>query len=141
MMKMSTVMEAIGRHRVHRVLRPVCSFLYTQALCSVVFFLVGFLRNLAASATAGLIDAVVQAAAHGQNPKGSVEVLLLVTAFNISGWSGPATRTQYKAMRPLEFETYELVCPERGFKALIEVVSSGRAAVMPKLCMEFACTC
>ena len=57
-------------------------------------------------------------------PKGSVERLLLVTAFNISGWSGPATRTQYKAMRPLDFETYELVCPERGFKAVIEVVSS-----------------
>ena len=57
-------------------------------------------------------------------PKGSVDRLLLVTAFNISGWGGPATRTQYKAMRPMDFETYELVCPERGFKAVIEVVSS-----------------
>lgn len=55
-------------------------------------------------------------------PKSSLERLLLVTAFNISGWTGATLRTQFKAMRPMDFETFDFVSEELGFMFLIENV-------------------
>ena len=55
--------------------------------------------------------------------KESTERLLLVTAFNIFGWTGACLRTDFKAMRPMDSETFDFVSPELGFTFVIEYVS------------------
>ena len=56
-------------------------------------------------------------------PKGSVERMLQVAAFAVSGYSGTARRTN-KPFNPLLGETFEYVCPEQGMRCLIEKVQS-----------------
>jgi hypothetical protein len=62
-----------------------------------------------------LLDAAAAA------PPRSVERLLLVTAFAVSGYSS-ADRRLFKPFNPLERETYEYVAPERGVRFLAEKV-------------------
>lgn len=50
---------------------------------------------------------------------GSVERMLLVAAFAVSGYAGTASRTS-KPFNPLLGETYECVFPEKGFRAICE---------------------
>lgn len=54
--------------------------------------------------------------------KASTERLLLVTAFNILGWTGICLRTEFKAFRPMDCETFDLVSPELGVTFLTECV-------------------
>ncbi|KAK3242775.1 hypothetical protein CYMTET_47549 [Cymbomonas tetramitiformis] len=54
-------------------------------------------------------------------PKGSVDRLKYIAAYAVSGYSSTQGRTQ-KPFNPLELETYEFVCPERGFRFLAEKV-------------------
>ncbi|KAK9809121.1 hypothetical protein WJX72_009685 [[Myrmecia] bisecta] len=54
-------------------------------------------------------------------PQGSVERMLLVAAFAVSGYSGTAGRTS-KPFNPLLGETFEFVCPEKGFRFIAEKV-------------------
>ena len=61
-------------------------------------------------------------------PIASQQRLLLVTTFNIFGWVGSAQRTEYKAMRPMDHETFDYVSAELGFAFLGEVVSHFCAA-------------
>ena len=53
-------------------------------------------------------------------PPQSLERLLLVAAFTVSAYSG-VKRTQ-KPFNALPGETYELACPEKGFRFLAEKV-------------------
>lgn len=64
-------------------------------------------------------------------PKGSVERMLYVCAFAVSGYSGTARRT-IKPFNPLLGETFEFVCPEQGMRCLIEKVNT-QAHVEPLL--------
>lgn len=57
-------------------------------------------------------------------PIASTQRLLLITAFNIFGWTGACQRTDYKAMRPMDHETFDYVSAELGFSFLIEFVSN-----------------
>lgn len=68
-------------------------------------------------------------------PKASKKRLLLVTVFNIFGWTGHCMRTEFKAMRAMDGETFDFVSPEHGFTFLIEFVSdcSQDQASMPML--------
>jgi len=68
-----------------------------------------------------LLDAAAAA------PKGSVDRLVLVAAFAISGYCSTRGRTS-KPFNPLEKETYEFVCPENGFRMLVEKVRRWRGA-------------
>ena len=54
-------------------------------------------------------------------PKGSIERMVQVAAFAISGYSGTARRTN-KPFNPLLGETFEFVCQEQGMRLLIEKV-------------------
>lgn len=55
-------------------------------------------------------------------PAGSPLRHLLVAAFAVSGYASTVDRT-YKPFNPLETETFELVCFEKGFRMLSEKVS------------------
>ena len=54
-------------------------------------------------------------------PTGSVDRLLLVAAFAVSGYASAAGRG-LKPFNPLERETFEYVCPERGWRFISEKV-------------------
>ena len=58
-----------------------------------------------------------------ETPIASTQRLLLVTAFNIFGWTGACQRTDYKAMRPMDYETFDFESAELGFSFLTEFVS------------------
>ena len=49
------------------------------------------------------------------HPTGSVDRMLRVAAFAVSAYSATVGRTS-KPFNPLLGETYEFVCPERGFR-------------------------
>ena len=54
-------------------------------------------------------------------PAGSRERHCLVAAFAVSGYAAAAQRSSScKPFNPLERETYELVCPDKGFRFLAE---------------------
>lgn len=55
------------------------------------------------------------------HPRGSVERMLFVAAFAVSGYSGTGKRTN-KPFNPLLGETFEFVCQEQGMRILIEKV-------------------
>mmetsp|Transcript_19049 Transcript_19049/g.57551 ORF Transcript_19049/g.57551 Transcript_19049/m.57551 type:complete len:776 (+) Transcript_19049:336-2663(+) len=63
-------------------------------------------------------EVIDQAMTH---PAGSLERLLYISAFAVSGYSGTAQRTS-KPFNPLLGETYELVCQEKGVRMLAEKV-------------------
>lgn len=52
-------------------------------------------------------------------PAQSMERLMYVAAFAVSGYSGTGQRT-VKPFNPLLGETFELVYPEKGYRALVE---------------------
>jgi hypothetical protein len=56
-----------------------------------------------------------------QQAKGSIERMLYVSAFAVSGYSSTAGRTS-KPFNPLLGETYEIIHPEKGFRAIVEKV-------------------
>ena len=57
-------------------------------------------------------------------PIASTQRLLLVTAFNSLSCTGACLRTEFKAMRPMDDETFDFVSAELGFSILIENVST-----------------
>ena len=61
---------------------------------------------------------------------GSIERLLRVAAFAVSGYSSTAGRTS-KPFNPLLGETYELVHAEKGLRAIVEKVSCTPASPAP----------
>ena len=72
----------------------------------------------------------MQAAGH---PKGSIERMLLIAAFAVSGYSGSGRRT-IKPFNPLLGETFEFMCQEQGMRLLIEKVGAiSRYRVSPHL--------
>ena len=58
-----------------------------------------------------------------ESAPGSLNRLLVVSAFNVAYWSSSGTRSQYKALRPLPGETYELLDKDQTIAALAENVS------------------
>jgi len=58
-------------------------------------------------------------------PAGSFERLIHVACFAVSGYAATAKRTS-KPFNPLLGETYEFVCPEKGFRFISEKVSDCR---------------
>lgn len=60
-------------------------------------------------------------------PTGSLERLVHVACFAVSGYAATANRTS-KPFNPLLGETYEFVCPEKGFRFISEKVRAERAA-------------
>lgn len=61
-------------------------------------------------------------------PAQSIDRLMYVAAFAVSGYSATAQRTQ-KPFNPLLGETFEFIYPEKGYRAIAEKVRSlGRTA-------------
>ncbi|GAA5985907.1 hypothetical protein JCM10908_006328 [Rhodotorula pacifica] len=56
-------------------------------------------------------------------PKGSLERLMLVAVFAVSGAAGNKYRSSRKPFNPLLGETYECIRPEQGFRFISEKVS------------------
>lgn len=54
-------------------------------------------------------------------PAGSYDRLIHVACFAVSGYASTAKRTS-KPFNPLLGETYEFVCPEKGFRFISEKV-------------------
>ena len=54
-------------------------------------------------------------------PAGSLERLVHVACFAVSGYAATGKRTS-KPFNPLLGETYEFVCPEKGFRFISEKV-------------------
>jgi hypothetical protein len=67
-----------------------------------------------------------------REPRGSVERLLWVGAFAVSGYSSTAGRTS-KPFNPLLGETYELVHAQKGLRAVVE---KARPSVEGSACMH-----
>lgn len=65
-------------------------------------------------------------------PAGSFERLIHVACFAVSGYASTAKRTS-KPFNPLLGETYEFVCPEKGFRFISEKV---RQAALPNLVLS-----
>lgn len=56
-------------------------------------------------------------------PKGSWERLIRVATFAVSGYSASAPHRTSKPFNPLLGETYEFICPEKGFRFIGEKVN------------------
>lgn len=77
---------------------------------------------------------VLQAA---EEPKGSAERLMYVTAFTLASWSEARShQMHFKPTKPLARETYELVMPKEGYKFLAEDVGLHTLSSHPYLVQQ-----